>query len=187
MRHYRLPNCQKGYIPGDDISMTRDEMRRIDEAQDRRRLCREEFEALVAMHAGVQLIEGYVGKLKRHAKHCGVDWRFAGLIKQLDNIMQTMLDKTSVAQVLTMSNTFEGSELVVSATPVDGCINICQKDARIICRAAQWYCTHECLKTSHESHECPLKLAMDTVPGLPVDDDLVVDDCPYRIGGEIND
>lgn len=184
MRHYKVNTCLKGYLPGDDIAMTRDEMRRIDELQNREHLFRGQTESLIALQVGAQLVMNNAGVVQAHAQHSGVGRLLKCAVSYLSHAVQQMLHHVSTDQVITMSNNLTNATVTVSSTPTEQCVNVRQEDARVICRAAQYFCRHECLYTSQEAKGCPLRRSLDTVPGLPVEDDLVVEDCPYRLGGK---
>ena len=56
--------------------------------------------------------------------------------------------------------------LTISAMPVPMCTNIRAEDLSEITKAATANCAATCMKTREESKRCPLRHALETIPGM---------------------
>lgn len=151
---------------GADTYYDADKLRKIDQEQGRRQLNSAEVEAMVAISVARQLAEDAYTVLRNHAKLAGATRRLNMAIPMLRNANKLMSGMVAGKQLLTISNNANDVEVILSAQPMPGKINVDRNTMMHICNRAMEYCDLMCSCTREESKKCRLRAALSNVPGV---------------------
>lgn len=162
-------------------------LKEINEEQGRIRINSHQVEALIAMSVGRQLIEDAYAELGDLAEYAGAAQRVKQVIPMSRNAVQLMTSKVDAEQMITILNNTRQVQIVLSADPVDGKINISYRNMAIVVSAALDTCQLSCTCNREESKRCVLRRAYDNVPGMKLaakNNSKDPERCPY-VGLEI--
>lgn len=171
----RMPN-------GKQYAMTDDIIREMNEMQGRRRLTGGELDGVIMMQAGVNALLAGADSCARYMSERKLNRRVKPCVAQLQNAVQDMLDHVEAKQFISIHNNLAETRLTISSLPVPMCTNVRTEDLSEITKAATANCAATCMKTLAESKYCPLRRALETIPGMKEaarDQAFGLNGCPY--------
>lgn len=156
-----LPYDAKG-----NVVYTAEQVVRINQEQNRRKVSGAEMEAMVsAVTAGNILIQA-APVLYEHAAHIGKQPQLKRLVTQYRRLMTKLNMAVEVRQMSAICGQVENAKISVSAEPVARYVNIRQDDLLHICNRAMEQCDFCCTCTREQSKDCKLRRALELVPGV---------------------
>lgn len=156
-------------------------LRKIDQAQERRRLSGAEVEAFIGFATAHNLIERSAPVLAKLAEGTGNAVRIRQAMSLLGNAVKAMARGVSAAQLITIANNVNDTAITVSASPVDACCNVDWRAMQVICDVVlDNYCKW-CDCGRDKSKVCDLRKALEQVPGVRAASKAVgnSEDCPF--------
>lgn len=144
---------------------TPQEVERINEAGNRRRINGHEMEAMMGLIAAGNLIITCTQALESHAQHVGALSTMRRLRTQLRNLIVRLNMGVETRQMGAIANQMTDAVITLSSVPVSAMVNIKLDDLLHICNRAMEYCGFCCTCTRDQSKDCTLRRALDCVPG----------------------
>lgn len=141
-------------------------LKNLDDEQGRRRLCGAEVEALIGFATASNLINRTTPVLEDLAKESEAIRRVKLAKAMLHNAVPILCRKVQSSQLITIANNINDVSITLSAYPTGGYCNIEWSNMMAICDQAMATCQMGCDKSRDESKGCPVRKALETVPGL---------------------
>jgi len=155
-----------------ETDMTREEARHFDRVNHMRRLSGAEMEGVMMAVAASYLLDVAATRLGELARDKGIGWMKAavGMVNKLARLLSTDI---SVEQKKIMHDNLAGTVVNFTAMEKPGYMNVNGDRLKIICdEVVDGKCAF-CIRTVKEARKCPLRAALDGVPG-----------CKERRGGK---
>lgn len=171
----RMPNGRQ-YVMDERM------IREMNEMQGRRRVTGDEMDGVIMMQAGVNAITAGSGNCARFLTELNLNRRIKPCMAQVQNVVQCMFDHVEARQFISIHNNLAETRLTISSLPVPMYTNIRTEDLSEITKAATANCAATCMKTRDESKYCPLRRALETIPGMKEaarDQAFGLNGCPY--------
>ena len=141
-------------------------LKNLDEEQGRRRLCGAEGEALIGFATADNLLDKCMPVLGDLIGESGQKRRASMISPMTRNMLYGLVRKVQANQLITIANNVNNVNITLSAVPTGGYCNIAWEHMQTICDQALATCQMGCDKSRDESKRCPVRKALDTVPGL---------------------
>jgi len=141
-------------------------LKSLDEEQGRRRLCGAEVEALIGFATADNLLDKCMPVLGDLIGESGQKRRASMISPMTRNMLYGLVRKVQANQLITIANNVNNVNITLSAVPTGGYCNIAWEHMQTICDQALATCQMGCDKSRDESKRCPVRKALDTVPGL---------------------
>lgn len=171
-----------GYAPYDKC-YDKVRLRELDKQQDRRRLNAVELEGMIYLAVADMMVGSAAEMLKRHTAHAGQQKRMNMLPSMIHNAVREMSNRIQSEQLITLANNVNGAEVSLTTYVKPGAMNIQYQHMQAIVNQALASCEMMCTKTREESKCCPVRRALENVPGMKgaarERAQLNVDGCPY--------
>jgi hypothetical protein len=143
-----------------------DKLKEVDEREGRRRLSGGEIEALIGVTTGINIIRRSIICLEELAKETGQQRRAKLVETMVLNLLTGIARKVAQDQLITIGNNVYDVVVTLSSSGVDGCVNIRWKDMQVLADNVLLSCSMSCGKSRDESKSCPIRRALENVPGL---------------------
>lgn len=168
------------HVEGQPIRTTESVKQAVDARQDRRRFSGAEVECMLELNAGRALVITALDGLSRVRKEVG-DKISPAVCGNLTNICNRFAGRMSTAQVISLDAQLNhgASTVVVTTTKAPPqYVNIRHDHLIAIIRGCcEEHCAFGCTLNREESKSCRIRRALDTIPGLPGENDGI--HCPY--------
>lgn len=163
---------------GRPFDLSRFELLRIDEEQERTRYPAWVVNRIIAIVGATALLKDNSPALERCAKESGAWKQLKTAQGLLTSGLQKIVEHISAAQTLTVLNQSKNLMVSVGAHPQPSKINLEYWQVELLVAAALQHC-QGCLCGTKEARECELRKVLDTIP-CAVGNDWMV--CPYQDG-----
>lgn len=149
-----------------DKHYDRDKLRRIDEEQGRIRLNAEEVEGMIYLAVASMMAGSASVMLERFARTTGTLRFLRMLATMMHSAVKRLSDRVQCEQLITIANNCNGAEVSLTAHPKTGSMNIQYQHMQALVNQALVTCELTCTKTREESKTCPVRRALENVPGM---------------------
>lgn len=161
-----------------DTKAGRDQM---DKDENRQKLYNDQMEAMAILMAIYRLAKKAAPVMKSFQQKTGTGKMLQASIGQMGKALNEMCGKTCVSQFRTLQRNTTGTTITVSASKVEGAVNIDVSHMLAIAdralEACEMYCTADC----EASKSCPLREALECVPMMGgLQRNAGAEDCPYK-------
>lgn len=156
-----LPYDAKG-----NVIYTAEQVARLNQEQNRRRISGAEVEAMTAAIAAGNILIQTAPVLHDQAAHIGKQSQLKRLVTQLRRLLTKLNMAVEVRQMGAICGQLENAKICVSAEPVARYVNIRQEALLHICNRAMEMCEMCCTCSREESKSCELRRALELVPGI---------------------
>lgn len=141
-------------------------LRQLDIDQNRRRLNADEKDGLYYVAVASMLASNGLAMVDKHARHSGQHRRLTTATSMLHNAMREMSNHVQSEQLITIANNVNKTDVILSSRPVEGCLNIQYRHMQAIVNQALQNCELLCTADREESKRCPVRLALECIPGM---------------------
>ncbi len=177
-----------GYELGRIAGMRTREARELDEGHpEARRLNGAEIEGLQAMIVTWKMCEAYLPNLEALAEATGAGRaNLRRTVRMIRNLARRMTLDAKMTQLKAMADNMAGCSVMITNTQVNrpGQILMDLDDAETLARAAlEEKCAYQCSKSAKESRRCPVREALDKLPGMRDRRKSWAGECPYQTAG----
>lgn len=176
---------RKDWQPDQMRYLDREGGKLVDKEQNRRRLSAYELNSVMASRAAWCLLDMAMPDLERQAKHTGNWWRLKGLHVQLNNVLNKMVSKVSLEQVLSIKNNTQNVKICIVPELQDEpemTIQPLKEHERLLC-ASLAYCQYHCDGNQLTARKCKIKRLLDDSVYMESCDfpELVPGMCKYNV------
>ena len=141
-------------------------LKKVDEREGRHRISGGEVEALIAFVTAVNIIRRELPRLESMAEENGQLTKLRTVRTMALGIMNRIVKKIAQDQLITIANNVYEVIVTLSSSPVEGCYNIRRKDLHTLADSVLLSCSMSCGKSRDESKDCPVRRALENIPGL---------------------
>lgn len=145
---------------------TPEEVERINSEFNRRRLNGNEMEQMIGLVSAGNLFRSCAKHLEGHAAHTGDLAMLKRVSTQLKTIVVRLANAIECRQLGSVMSQTHNCRLTVAADPKPPMVNIDLDELLVICNQAMEQCAWGCTCTRDESRDCPLRKALEMVPGV---------------------
>lgn len=149
-----------------DKQYDRKKLKQIDIDQNRRRLNAVEVEGMIYLAVADMMVGSAAEMLKAQTKHAGQQRRMNMLPSMLHNAVQGLSNQIQSEQLITIANNCNGAEISLTTYVKPGSMNIQYQHMQDIVNHALQSCELLCDKTREQSKACPVRRALENVPGM---------------------
>lgn len=149
-----------------DKQYDRKKLKQIDIDQNRRRLNAVEVEGMIYLAVADMMVGSAAEMLKAHTVHAGQQKRMNMLPSMIHNAVREMSNRVQSEQLITIANNCNGAEISLTTYVKPGCMNIQYQHMQAIVNQALQSCELICAKNREESKVCPVRRALENVPGM---------------------
>ena len=169
----------------DDLGTLRtassEQLKAIDERVERVRIPSAALDAVIGLMGSAVLLERNTVSLEKTMKRFGL-WRDIRLAQtMLHKVVDALLSKISMRQALSLHANCKSLNVQCSARPATMCVNLPAASCDILVNYALTFCQTQCLRSSQEARDCPLRDVLASIPGMDQDDS-GVGICPFMCG-----
>lgn len=155
------------------------ECREMDKELRRQRLSNAALESMIAVLSARVIMRTHLARLKPLLDKTGTGKMLpaymGGLSKELDRV----LDTVSIEQMRTIIANTRDTSIIVSSNWVEPYVNVRGSVLHGLASQAMEVCSMMCAKTAHESKDCPVRRALEQIPGVTLPKVCADGLCPY--------
>lgn len=141
-------------------------LRELDEEQQRRHISARETEGMIYLAVADLMIASAAVMLRGHIKHSGQQKRMNMLPSMLHNAVRELSNHIESEQLITIANNVNGAEVSLTTYEKPGAMNIQYQHMQAIVNKALEGCELMCICTREESKRCPVRRALENIPGM---------------------
>lgn len=151
------------------------------EQDGRMRLTGPEREAYIGFATAMNLLDRTVPVLEKVGKETASLKRMRHARTLMRNTLIKLNGKINLDQLITMSNNVKDVTVTLSVSKEPGYCNVRWDHMQAICNYALEACSIGCAKNREQSKSCPVRKALDCIPGMReiVKERGKVDECPF--------
>lgn len=159
--------------------LTRDECKAIDKDLGRVRLSNAALQSMIVLMSARVIMRDMIRALKPLTAKTGtgkmLPMYMGGISKEIDK----MLDTVSIEQLRTIMVNSKDTGITISSNPVPCYVNVSMDTLHGLTSQAMEVCSMMCAKTAHESKDCPVRRALEQIPGVTLPKVGADGLCPY--------
>ena len=141
-------------------------LKRLDNEDGRHRLNGAQVEALLGMTTAVNLFRHCTPIMEQLARETGQLTKLRSLYTQQFNLLKDIVNSTARDQLITIANNAYDVIVTLSSSPIEGCYNMRRSDLHTLADNVLTSCAMSCGKNRDESKTCPVRRALETIPGV---------------------
>lgn len=148
--------------------LSKAECREMDKEQGRQRLSNAALESMIAVLSARVILRTHLDRLKPLLDNTGTGKMLPAYMGGLSRELDKVLDTVSIEQLRTILANTRDTSIIVSSNWVEPYVNVRGSVLHGLASQAMEVCSMMCAKTAHESKDCPVRKALEQVPGMSV-------------------